>query len=63
MAHPDIKKIIDERGGYRAVARALSEKVGHRVPPTTVHAWWRKNEMPAWREAAVMALPKVEAAQ
>ncbi len=59
MANPNVKKIIDDRGGYRVVAEALSKALGHRVPPTTVHAWWRKEEFPAWRVAAVLALPKL----
>lgn len=59
MANLNIKKIINDRGGYRVVSAALTEKLGHEVPKTTVHAWYRKNKIPAWRADAVMALPKV----
>lgn len=59
MATPNIKKIINDRGGYRVVSAALEAMLGHKVPETTVHAWYRKNKMPTWRAAAVMALPKV----
>ena len=62
MATTDVKKIIADRGGYRAVASALTKRFGHVVPETTVHAWYRKNKLPAWRAEAVMKLPKAKQA-
>lgn len=45
-------KLIDERGGYLAVANALG------WPPTTVHTFRRNNSAPAYRWDAIKALPK-----
>jgi transposase-like protein len=52
---PTVQDLIDRRGGYRAVARALG------VPPTTVHSWRRVNRLPHWRRDALLALPLVAA--
>lgn len=45
------KKLIDDRGGYRQVAEALS------WPPTTVNTFSRTNKAPKYRWAAIEALP------
>jgi hypothetical protein len=57
MAKQSVKKIIEERGGYVAVAAALSTRQ-HKVAKTTVHTWWRKNAVPGWWMDAVISLPK-----
>lgn len=57
MATQTVKKIIDERGGYVAVAKALSTPQID-LPKTTVHTWYRTNKIPWWRRDAVLALPK-----
>lgn len=54
MEAPSVKTIINDRGGYIAVARALG------VKKTTVHTWYRKDKLPSWRRDAVIALAKVE---
>lgn len=54
------KEIIKRRGGITAVANALSEKLGRRVPKTTVQGWWDADRLPPWREDAVLSLPIVE---
>jgi hypothetical protein len=45
------KKLIDERGGYRAVADAL------KWPKTTVHTFHRNDRAPDYRWSAIEALP------
>jgi len=57
MATQTIKEIIEDRGGYVAVAAALSTPK-RKVPKTTVHTWVRTNTIPWWREDAVLAIPK-----
>lgn len=57
MGTQTVKKIIDDRGGYIAVAAGLS-RPGREVFKTTVHTWYRLNKMPWWRMEAVLALPK-----
>ena len=44
------RALIESLGGCRAVARILD------APFTTVHAWMRKDAIPAWRMAALDAL-------
>jgi hypothetical protein len=56
MASLSIKEIIEERGGAKVVAEALSTPE-RRVPKTTVRSWCDANKLPWWREDAVMALP------
>lgn len=58
MAKKSVRKIIEERGGAFAVAKALSTP-HRRFPKTTVRSWCDNNRLPWWREAAVMALPVV----
>lgn len=58
-APPKVKKIIDDRGGYKAVAEGLS-KPGDPFPPTTVHSWYRANRLPKWRIDDVLAIPPVD---
>lgn len=57
MEAPSVKTIINERGGYAAVAAALG------VKRTTVHTWYRKDRLPPWRREAVISLAKVEPQQ
>ena len=52
MSEIDVRKFVDERGGYRAVAASLG------VPITTVHYWLRIGRVPRWRRSALLALPK-----
>lgn len=49
------KKLIDERGGYVAVADAL------KWPKTTVHTFHRNDRAPDYRWSAIEALPLVAA--
>ena len=58
MATQTVKKIIDDRGGFNAVAAALTATFGRRVPKTTVHTWYREDAIPWWHEPAVLAIPK-----
>ncbi len=62
MATQTIKEIIEDRGGYVAVAAALSTPK-RKVPKTTVHTWVRTNTIPWWREPAVLAIPKAAKAK
>lgn len=45
-------KLIDDRGGCREVASVLN------WPYTTVHTFYRTDEIPDYRHAAIAALPK-----
>lgn len=56
MATMSAKEIIKARGGYRAVAAALSTP-RKPFPVTTVHSWYRADRLPPWREEAVLAIP------
>ncbi len=47
-------KLIDDRGGCRAVSEALG------WPYTTVHTFYRTDEVPDYRLAALKALPRVK---
>lgn len=51
MTTPSPKRLIDERGGYVAVANALG------WPKTTVHTWWRLEKIPEYRRPLVESLP------
>lgn len=46
-------KLIDERGGCGVVSEALG------WPYTTVHTFYRTDEVPDYRHGAIKALPKV----
>jgi excisionase family DNA binding protein len=50
-------RLLRSRGGYSVVARLLN------VPKTTVHSWFRRNRIPAWRVEAVKQLPRVKRAK
>jgi len=54
----DYRTIIDERGGIRALARAL----GHRSH-TTVQGWRDRNLIPERHRHAVLAVARVERAK
>jgi len=47
-------KLIDDRGGYVAVAAAL------KWPKTTVHTFYRNDKAPDYRWNAIEALPVQE---
>ena len=55
MTHPPTlfgaRQLIDDRGGFRVVARAL------RWPATTVHYYCRTDKAPRHRWEAIEALP------
>lgn len=57
MTDMNVRQIIDDRGGYRRVAEALSQP-GREVPLTTVHTWYRIGKVPWWRLEPLLALPK-----
>lgn len=54
MDTPSARTIIDDRGGYAVVAKALG------LTPSTVNTWWIKDRLPPWRRDAVLALAKAE---
>ena len=48
------KQLIDDRGGYRVVARELN------WPATTVHTFCRTDRAPKYRWDAIQALPVLD---
>jgi hypothetical protein len=61
MTHPPAlsgaRQLIDARGGFRVVARAL------RWPATTVHYYCRTDRAPKHRWEAIAALPAIASAE
>jgi hypothetical protein len=56
-AVPGARQLIDARGGFRVVARALG------WPATTVHTYCRTDKAPRHRWDAIAALPPVRTPQ
>lgn len=46
----DIRSLIDAAGGQHKAARLIG------VPVTTIHAWVKKNRVPAWRDDKIAEL-------